>query len=232
LRLQLRCSQSLGDFVYELGIGSLIQNDLYVNAICLVVDGLGAGYLGCYGNTWLATPQFDHLASESFLFDHAGIDSPDLTTLYRSLWTGRHACARAAPDASAALPRRLTGAGVTTMLFTDEPLVLRSPWVEGFEDRQLRESPTPTQPAEVEERTGLVQFFADVNRRLENVQRPFLLWAHTRGLRGMWDAPLEYRDSLVDDEEESLPPPARFSACIRRAGDVARYVHGGAARGA
>lgn len=186
-----------------------------MNAICLVVDGLNAGYLGCYGNTWLATPEFDHLASESFVFDHAGIDSPDLTKLYRSLWTGQHACVRAAPDASAALPRRLTAAGVATTLLTDEPLVLDSTWSEGFDHRQLREAPAPGQPADQEEYTQLVQFFAGVNRCLETAQMPFLLWAHTRGLRGAWDAPLEYRNSLVDDEDESPPPTGAGVPCQR-----------------
>ena len=33
-----------------------------MNVICLVIDGLQAGYLGCYGNSWLPTPGFDQLA--------------------------------------------------------------------------------------------------------------------------------------------------------------------------
>ena len=39
------------------------------NVICLVIDGLQPAFLGAYGNTWIATPQFDHLAAESFVCD-------------------------------------------------------------------------------------------------------------------------------------------------------------------
>ena len=52
-----------------------------MNAICLVFDRLHAGYLGAYGNSWIETPAFDRLASQSFLFDRALIDSPELPLL-------------------------------------------------------------------------------------------------------------------------------------------------------
>src|SRR5262245_10609909 len=61
------------------------------NAICLVIDGLHAGYLGAYGNTWLATPHWDRLACEAVVFDSAFVDTPQVERLYRSYWLGLHA---------------------------------------------------------------------------------------------------------------------------------------------
>ena len=41
------------------------------NVICVVIDGLQPAFLGAYGNTWIATPDLDRLAAESFVCDTA-----------------------------------------------------------------------------------------------------------------------------------------------------------------
>ena len=94
----------------------------FPRAVVLVLDGLGAGYLGPYGNTWIETPTFNQLASQSWLLEQALIDSPNLELLYRSLWTGRHAARPAPPDSpsAASLLQRLAQAGASTLLITDE----------------------------------------------------------------------------------------------------------------
>ncbi|HEY2146556.1 MAG TPA: hypothetical protein VGH32_01380 [Pirellulales bacterium] len=66
------------------------------NVVCLVVDRLHSGFLGAYGNSWIATPNIDRLAAESFLLDRAYVDSPRLEEVYRSYWTGWHALAGSA----------------------------------------------------------------------------------------------------------------------------------------
>ena len=63
-------------------------------AIVIVIDRLGSGFLGPYGNTWIETPALNELASESVLFEDAIADSNDLTLLYRSYWSGVHAMCR------------------------------------------------------------------------------------------------------------------------------------------
>ena len=65
-----------------------------MNAICLVIDRLHAGYLGAWGNTWIETPWLDRLAAESLVFDQMLVDTPHLEPLYRSYWHGLHALAR------------------------------------------------------------------------------------------------------------------------------------------
>ncbi len=93
----------------------------FPRAVVLILDGLGAGYLGPYGNTWIETPTFNQLASQSWLLEQALIDSPNLELLYRSLWTGRHAALPdASPPSAGSLLQRLDRAGVSTLLITDE----------------------------------------------------------------------------------------------------------------
>ncbi len=53
-----------------------------MNAICIIVDRLQAGYLGPYGNTWIDTPSFDRLASQSFLLPR---NSYEMAEFQRSL---------------------------------------------------------------------------------------------------------------------------------------------------
>ena len=86
-----------------------------MNAVCLVIDRLHAGYVGAYGNTWIETPALDRLASRSLLLDQALVDSPDLERLYRSYWQGWHAlCRQEPPESRPSLAAMLRDAGVTT----------------------------------------------------------------------------------------------------------------------
>src|SRR5262245_28549447 len=49
-----------------------------MNAILIVLRGCPAGWLGPYGNEWVATPHLDRLAAESVVFD-------------RHIWNGSNA---------------------------------------------------------------------------------------------------------------------------------------------
>lgn len=53
----------------------------------LVVEarGLHIGYLGCYGNDWIATPNLDRLAAEGIVFDRHYLDGPELAASKLSL---------------------------------------------------------------------------------------------------------------------------------------------------
>lgn len=63
----------------------------------LVIEAIGLhlGYLGCYGNDWVATPNLDRLAAEGVVFDAHFADQPELTELRpwreRSAGTGCYA---------------------------------------------------------------------------------------------------------------------------------------------
>ena len=88
-------------------------------AIVLVVDRLGAGFLGPYGNTWVETQHCNRLASQSLLCEFAFSDSSSLEAVYRSYWTGLHAMSSG--DAEVTLPALASSAGLRTILLTDDP---------------------------------------------------------------------------------------------------------------
>jgi len=90
------------------------------SAVVVVIDRLGAGWLGPYGNTWLDTPHFNHLAAQSALVETVIAESPDLAMAYRAYWTGRHAM-RPESDIAPTLPQLATAAGAQSHLVTDDP---------------------------------------------------------------------------------------------------------------
>jgi arylsulfatase A-like enzyme len=64
-----------------------------VNILVLHVNGLHLGYLGCYGNDWVQTPNLDRLAAEGIVFDQHIADCPRLSS--RSSITGQYCFPRA-----------------------------------------------------------------------------------------------------------------------------------------
>src|SRR5262245_14168924 len=55
--------------------------------LVLNAGGLHLGYLGCYGNEWVATAALDGLAAVGVVFDQHYADRPGSS---RSCWTGRY----------------------------------------------------------------------------------------------------------------------------------------------
>ncbi len=175
-----------------------------MNAICLVVDRLHAGYLGAYGNSWIETPALDRLASRSLVFDRSLVDSPQLERLYRSYWQGWHALCPAPAESQPTLATLLREAGVSTALLTDEPQVARHPLAVDFDE--LIEIDPPWQPQIAGEihQTHFARCFMQMIEWLTAARGPFLLWYHLGGLGTTWDAPLRFRQAYW---EEGDPPP-------------------------
>ena len=187
------------------------------NAVVMVVDRLGASYLGPYGNTWIETPSCNRLAAQSTLFEWALTDAVDLRTVYRSYWQGLHALC---PERSIlSLPEALAAGGIHCTLVTDEPQLLDFPGVAAFAERILL-TPAPVEhPATEVVQTQMAQLLAAAAEQLERMPEPFLLWIHSRGMAGPWDGPVELRNQFADEEDPSppdlvTPPVKRFdSAC-------------------
>ena len=55
--------------------------------IAFVLRGCPAGWLGAYGNEWVATPHLDRLAARSAVFDRHYSDCPDPAAAGRA-WFG------------------------------------------------------------------------------------------------------------------------------------------------
>jgi len=178
------------------------------NLICMVIDRLHAGMLGAYGNSWIGTEHLDHLAAESFLFDQAFIDSPDLAHLYRSYWLGE-ASTRQSESTGTSLLQLLNQAGVATTLLTDERAVAEHPLACDFENQMFLEPPTEEFVAADVSETQIARLFGTATEWLQTPREPFCLWIHARGMAGAWDAPLEFRNRFAEDED---PEPPRFSS--------------------
>jgi len=173
-----------------------------MNAICVVIDGLHLGMLGCYGNDWTATPAIDRLACEGFVFDQALIDGPALSDFYRAVWQGRHGLAPPVGQPPArTLPRQLREAGIATALWTDEPRLARLPGWEDFDAAEQLDFELPSAPADEWELTASAQLFAAAAEGIATLRPPFLLWLHCRGPAGIWDAPLEMRQAFAEEAD-------------------------------
>ena len=177
-----------------------------MNAIILVVDRLQAGYLGCYGNSWIETPAIDRLAGDSFLCDQAFIDTPHTDRLYRSLWQGVHALTpEAALSPQANLPAILAAAGVQTALVTDDASLARHPLAEPFHEvLEVSDEQAAAAVQEIE-KTRLSRLFAAAADWLATAREPFCLWMHASALGTVWDAPLEFRQRYVEEDGPDLP---------------------------
>jgi arylsulfatase A-like enzyme len=48
-----------------------------MKVLVVLAHGFHLGYVGCYGNEWIATPALDRLAAEGIIFDQHVVDHPD-----------------------------------------------------------------------------------------------------------------------------------------------------------
>ena len=183
------------------------------NAICLIVDRLHAGYLGAYGNTWIATGEFDRLACQSLLLDHATIDCPHLAMLYRAYLCGSHAMQPVRKDENVCLIDSAKAAGIHTVLLTDDKDVAELEYVREFDELILLQSDEVTAVATSLEETQTASFYFEAIERLTSLQQPFLLWLHDRGMSGPWDAPLELRNRYAD-EDDPTPLDTAEAPCV------------------
>lgn len=175
------------------------------HVVVLVIDRLGAAYLGPYGNAWIDTPNWNRLAAESCLFDFVLADSPRLPAVYRAYWQGRHALSAAAAGGDD-LASRMRRAGIRTTLLTDDPTVPEFAGAGSFEERIFVPDAAPDAPASAVEQTQFAQLFsAAIQVLVQPRRRSSLTWVHAQGLQGAWDAPREFRNQFAE-EDDPLPP--------------------------
>lgn len=174
------------------------------NAIVIMIDRLGADWLGPYGNTWIETPAFNRLASQSLLWEQMIATEPTLAGAYRCIGTGRHPFLPGSSD-SFNLWNRMQQGGIVSTLITDELGLSKISEVSGFGDRiECAWSDSP-QAADSVEQTQLARIFSTAMEWLDQPRDPFCLWLHARGLQGAWDAPWEFREGFADAEDPRPP---------------------------
>ncbi|MDX1948111.1 MAG: sulfatase-like hydrolase/transferase [Pirellulaceae bacterium] len=172
-------------------------------AVVIVVDRWGAGFVGPYGNTWLDTPEACRLAAGARLWETVLADSPDLSRAYRPLLAGRHA-RLAATAAEPALPALVAREGLRSLLVTDEPAVATHPLAAGFGARCVVPNEPPNRARELDA-TALGRLFARAIDQLAAAREPGLVWIHSQGMAGPWDAPLDLRRQFADEDDPEPP---------------------------
>jgi arylsulfatase A-like enzyme len=203
------------------------------SAVVVVVDRLGAGFLGPYGNAWLQTPQFNRFASEAQLFEWCLADSPRLERVYRSYWTGRHAMApepgQDGTAGSASLPEVARAAGLRPLLLTDDRDIADLTWSAGFDEKIVISPQSASTAAGELEETALGGLFLSAIETLSQTSEPVLLWVHSRGMAGPWDAPSELRRQFADEDDPPAPefvePPQLVVTPQHNPDDLLGVVH-------
>ena len=87
-----------------------------MKALVIVANGWNVGWLGCYGNEWLSTPNLDRLAAESIVFDQHFAVHPGSRDWFRSLASGRY---EFSAGASPSLFHALRQSGIRTVRVHD-----------------------------------------------------------------------------------------------------------------
>lgn len=173
------------------------------NILVAVVDGLRASALGAYGNTTFATPALDVFAAQCFVLDNCYAPAADLPTIYRALW----------PAANIpSLPRFFANHGYATSLVTDDQMLRSIAAASEFDDLLCGGPSTatslPVRRVNNPSETAIANLFAIAAQAADSTPagRPRLIWLHACGFYGAWDAPLEYQQMLLDEED---PPPVQ-----------------------
>jgi hypothetical protein len=198
------------------------------SALVLVIDGLHAGFLGPYGNTWVDTPGWNRLATQSNLWEFALADAASLTEIYDSYWSGSHAAVRrrqaqqpagadfafdSTKQRSIWLPQQLEKLAIHTNLLTDDLAIAQHVAAQQFGELLMLEQDSREETAPDLDSTRIGNFLSATLDQWESLTQPSLLWCHSRGLNDLWDAPWELRQRLADDED---PTPPEFVLPVHR----------------
>ena len=192
-------------------------------AIVVVLDRLGAAYLGPYGNTWIETPAFNQLADASRMWETALANSPSLEATYRTYWSGIPAiCGHdmGPPTADQKwLPARLAAAGIPATLITDCSTLAESEPAGHFAEQLLLPSELPSQLPDNVVETQIGQLVGAAVDWIAKTDYSALLWLHAEAMNGIWDAPFALREQFAEEEDPApsdclLPPKVDFgSSC-------------------
>lgn len=176
------------------------------NVVVFVIDRLGANMLGAYGSTWIETSNFNRLAGRSVVFDQAFTTTTNLQDAYRDLWSPY--------GVEKNLIQDIGDRGTSSILLTDEPAVERLSQADSFDRVISAQIQFAERIADSIARTELASFFAQATQLVLDMESGSLVWLHSRGLNGNWDAPIELRTRLADLEDPAPPqfylPPSRM----------------------
>jgi arylsulfatase A-like enzyme len=180
-------------------------------AVVITFDRLHIGYLGCYGNDWVETPNFDRLATESVLFDHHLARTLGQHAGESTWWETETACADATGRPQLSLPESLSRSGVASWLFAESD-GRDSPGVAPpFDDVTVVRGTDSLDAAE--DQPPFARLVQMVIERLPGIaasSTPTLVWIRSRGVPAPWLPPEPFADLYLaefglDAADESDP---------------------------
>jgi arylsulfatase A-like enzyme len=200
-----------------------------MNAIVLTFDRLPLSFLAGYGNSWIETPNFDRLASQSATFQQHFCESLTLDTVRHAWWSGCYESRRDRQSPLAdLLPTLLAARDVTVRMVLE-----KGAESDGSADQLSRLFPDCT--SIVTGTDGLdvpaddTPFLRTVARALRDLRllrtsrrEPWLLWIKSRGVPTPWLPPAEYASRFleVDDDEPKAEEPSDDDLAEEEADDA------------
>lgn len=175
-----------------------------MKVLVISADGLQAGYVGAYGNEWIATPSLDRLAAEGIVFDRHYADQPDAAGARRAWRTGSYHFPEPGPATAEVVPPDLidllNGQGVRTALVLDgsrdTPAAFAQVW-QTVRRAQAAAEGTPLDWA----LESAVQTIAEIP-----AAGPWLVWLDLTTLLPPWEVPGNYRELYFQEEDAEEPP--------------------------
>jgi arylsulfatase A-like enzyme len=173
-----------------------------MKVLVLAARGLQAGYVGCYGNAWIATPTLDALAAEGVVFDQHFAGRADAAGARPTWRDGRHHLPdpnhpRLPADGRVDLIEQLRKRGVHTCLILDDSRPVES----GFETDWSAVERAASFDAVLETAAAALDRLASRDE--------WLLWVDLAVLTAPWDTPEEFlapyfQEQPADEEEEEI----------------------------
>jgi arylsulfatase A-like enzyme len=165
-----------------------------MKVLVIAANGLNLGYLGCYGNEWVQTPNLDRLAAEGVVFDSHFADNPDASAARRTWLTGIYQIPfpgeRETSQLSQNLVGLLTAQGLTTALLLDNDSSMHGDFAESWQHvvRIDHEADNDQTPLEL-----TVASVGNVLDRLTS-EDGWLLWIDLTTLLPPWELTAEYQE--------------------------------------
>ncbi len=181
-----------------------------MKVLVITADGFHLGYLGCYGNEWVATPALDCLAAEGIVFDQHYSDRPDTRGAHQSWRTGNYLF----PDITAAtrsstpstpspdLLQLLQAAGIATSLVIDSKQ--SKEFALGWDN--VLEIPAPNQEESPLEQ-ALETALAAVDELAD--RQNWLLWLELSTLLPPWNVPEQFLQPYFEKDREEEDPESQ-----------------------
>ncbi len=167
------------------------------NVLVVTLDTTRADFLGCYGRTSASTPNFDRLAAEGFLFQHAMSAAPVTLPSHSTIFTGTYPPVHgvrdnglfALPEESTTLAEILKARGYATAAAIGSfPLTRQFGLAQGFDlyDDQISAAAEDREGMRVQPKGNLYfdeRSAVQVNDAIlpwlrEHLDRPFFAWIH------------------------------------------------------